>query len=95
VALQPRFVCSALAKVTPSCHFGVMVTVATCSNLAEAELLQSLLADSGIECFVPDELFGGNVRLLVADEHAAEAKRLLAEAEAKDEPSAADENKPA
>jgi hypothetical protein len=61
-----------------------MVTVATCSNMAEAELLQSLLADSGIECFVPDELFGGTVRLLVADEKAAEAKRLLAEAQSHD-----------
>ena len=72
-----------------------MVTVATCSNMAEAELLQSLLADSGIECFVPDELFGGNVRLLVADERAAEAKRILAEAETHDESADADENKPA
>ena len=58
-----------------------MITVATCSNPAEAELLQSLLADSGIECFVPDELFGGIVRILVADEKADEAKRILAEAE--------------
>ena len=61
-----------------------MVTVATCSNMAEAELLQSLLADSGIECFVPDELFGGTVRILVADEKAPEAKRLLAEAQTRD-----------
>jgi hypothetical protein len=68
-----------------------MVTVATCSNPAEAELLQSLLADSGIECFVPDELFGGNVRILVADEQSAEARRILAEAEAHDESSDAKE----
>jgi hypothetical protein len=61
-----------------------MVTVATCSNMAEAELLHSLLVDSGIECFVPDELFGGTVRLLVADEKAPEAKRLLAEAQTHD-----------
>ena len=72
-----------------------MVTVATCSNIAEAELLQSLLADSGIECFVPDELFGGNVRLMVADERAEEAKRVLAEAQTHDESADPDEDKPA
>jgi len=70
-----------------------MITVANCSNLAEAELLQSLLADSDIECFVPDELFGGPVRVLVADEKAAEAKRVLAEAEIRDESADADEDR--
>lgn len=57
-----------------------MTTVATCSNAAEAELLHSLLADVGIEAFVPDEMFGGAVRLQVADENAEEAKKIIAAA---------------
>lgn len=57
-----------------------MITVATCSNAAEAELLHSLLTDAGIEAFVPEELFGGTVRLQVADEQAAEAKQIIAAA---------------
>ena len=57
-----------------------MITVATCSNAAEAELLHSLLADAGIDAFVPEEFFGGAVRLQVADERAEEARQIIAAA---------------
>ena len=63
-----------------------MKTVADCSSLDEANLLRSLLSDSGIDSFVPDELtvtFRGQVggfRLQVAEEDAQEAERVLAEA---------------
>lgn len=71
-----------------------MITATTCSNLAEAELLHSLLTENGIEAFVLDDAFGGAIRLQVADEQADEAKRILAEAaralEAADEADAAE-----
>lgn len=57
-----------------------MITATTCSNLAEAELLHSLLTENGIEAFVLDDAFGGAIRLQVADEQADEAKRILNEA---------------
>ena len=57
-----------------------MITVATCSNAAEAELLHSLLADAGIDAFVPEEYFGGAVRLQVPDERAEEARQIIAAA---------------
>lgn len=77
-----------------------MVTVATCSNDAEAMLLKSLLEASGIEAFVPEELTasvavdyaGHGIRVMVTPENADEARRVLAaataenhEAEATDE----------
>lgn len=54
-----------------------MITIATCSNPAEAELLQSLLHEAGIEAFVPDEMFGQMVRVQVAPEQAEEAKKII------------------
>lgn len=57
-----------------------MTTATTCSNLAEAELLHSLLDENGIEAFVLDDAFGGAIRLQVADEQADEAKRILHDA---------------
>jgi hypothetical protein len=57
-----------------------MITATTCSNLAEAELLHSLLVENGIEAFVLDDAFGGAVRLQVADEQAEQAKLILDEA---------------
>jgi hypothetical protein len=57
-----------------------MITATTCSNLAEAELLHSLLVENGIEAFVLDDAFGGAIRLQVDDEQAEEAKRILQEA---------------
>ena len=59
-----------------------MITVTTCSNNAEAELLHSLLTTSGIEAFVLDDAFGGSIRIQVADENAETAKQLLDEAQA-------------
>lgn len=58
-----------------------MITVTTCSNVAEAELLHSLLVENGIAAFVLDDAFGGVIRLQVDDENAAEAGRILAEAQ--------------
>jgi hypothetical protein len=57
-----------------------MTTATTCSNLAEAELLHSLLDENGIEAFVLDDAFGGSIRLQVSDEQAEEAKRILHDA---------------
>lgn len=58
-----------------------MITATTCSNLAEAELLHSVLAENGIEAFVLDDPFGGAVRLQVADEQAEEARKILDDAQ--------------
>ena len=55
-----------------------MTTVTTCSNMAEAELLKSVLEEADIQTFVPDELFGGIIRVQVEDEDVEEARRLLA-----------------
>jgi len=58
-----------------------MITATTCSNLAEAELLHSLLVENGIEAFVLDDAFGGMIRVQVADDQLEAAQRLLAEAD--------------
>ena len=58
-----------------------MITVTTCSNLAEAELLHSLLVENGIAAFVLDDAFGGMIRLQVDDENAEAAGTILAEAQ--------------
>ncbi len=58
-----------------------MITVTTCSNNAEAELLHSLLTGSGIEAFVLDDAFAGSIRIQVDDARAEEAKRILDEAQ--------------
>ncbi|MBL9201281.1 MAG: DUF2007 domain-containing protein [Opitutaceae bacterium] len=56
-----------------------MTTVTTCSNLAEAELIHSLLTDNGIEAFVLDDAFGGLIRVQVDEARAEDARRLLEE----------------
>ncbi len=66
-------------------HSRTMITVATCSNNAEAELLHSLLTGSGIEAFVLDDAFGGSIRIQVDDAKADEARRLIAEAQTVDD----------
>lgn len=60
-----------------------MKTITTCSNVAEAELLKSLLEAGDIKAFVPEELdsFASSIRLQVEDEDVAEARRLLATAQ--------------
>jgi putative signal transducing protein len=69
---------------------GNMTTIATCSNIAEAELLKGLLDQSGIPAFVPDEMTANSapmfmspagIRLQVEDEDVAEARRVIATAE--------------
>jgi hypothetical protein len=61
-----------------------MKTVAECSSPDEALVLQSLLADCGVEAFLPDALAVsyppsvGSVRVQVADEDAEEALSILA-----------------
>ena len=62
-----------------------MVTLRTYSNPAEAALAKSLLDDHKIFCSLADEnvnLYGGGplampIRLLVADDQAEEAARIL------------------
>jgi hypothetical protein len=67
-----------------------MTTVTTCSNIAQAELLKSLLDDSGIQAYLPEELtansapqlvFGSGIRVQVEDEDAEAARRVIASAE--------------
>ena len=68
-----------------------MITVATCSNPAEAMLLKSLLQANDIEAYVPDELTsqsaphfsGSGIRVQVDEKNADAAKRILDEAESK------------
>jgi hypothetical protein len=64
-----------------------MTTVATCSNIAEAQLLRSLLDAAGITAFLPEEvtantapqlLFASGLRVQVEDEDAADARRVIA-----------------
>ena len=63
-----------------------MKTVAECSSVDEALMLRSLLEDSGIRAFVPDELTvtfrgqAGGVRLQVEDEDSETALKIIAEA---------------
>lgn len=72
-----------------------MTTAITCSNLAEAELLHSLLDENGIEAFVLDDAFGGAIRLQVADDQAEDAKRILHDAMATLATEEGDEGEPA
>lgn len=67
-----------------------MTTLTTCSNIAEAELLKSLLAASGIQAFLPEGLtanaapqlvFSSGIRVQVEDEDSAEAQRVIATAQ--------------
>ena len=68
-----------------------MITIATCSNPAEAMLLKSILEANDITAYVPDELTaqsaphfsGSGIRVQVDDEQADAAKRLLEEAQGK------------
>jgi hypothetical protein len=78
-----------------------MITIATCSNPAEAMLIKSLLEANELEVYVPDELTsqtavhysGSGIHVQVDDEDADAARRILAEAEtADDDESAKDQS---
>jgi hypothetical protein len=66
-----------------------MTTVANCFDLNEALRLKMVLESAGISSFIPDEmtaavaphhfLTSSGVRLQVAEEHAVEAQRIIAE----------------
>jgi hypothetical protein len=79
-----------LAKASVNRTLQPMITVATCSNPAEAMLLKSLLEANDITAYVPEELTaqsaphfsGSGIRVQVDDEHGDAAKRILEEAEA-------------
>ncbi len=61
-----------------------MTTVAECASAEEAEVLRSLLEDSGVTVYLPDELavtyrgIVSSIRVQVADEDAESARRILA-----------------
>ena len=63
-----------------------MITVAECASVDEALVLRSLLSDSGINSYVPEELTvtylgqTGGFRLQVAEEDAEAAAKVLADA---------------
>jgi hypothetical protein len=64
-----------------------MTTVAECSSADEALVLQSLLADCGVQAYLPDALamsyppIVGGFRVQVADEDAKSARSILANKE--------------
>jgi hypothetical protein len=65
-----------------------MTTVATCTLLVEAQLIQAALEGCGVAAFIPDELTAetaphlalliGGIRVQVADEAADTARAVLA-----------------
>jgi hypothetical protein len=63
-----------------------VTTVAECSSVDEALMLRSLLEDSGVKAYVPDELTVtfrgqlGSVRLQVEDEDSETARGIIASA---------------
>ena len=63
-----------------------MTTIATCSTIAEAELLKSVLDSAGIAAFLPEAttaytapqlVFASGLRLQVEDEDAATGRKVL------------------
>ena len=80
-------------------YVSTMITVATCSNPAEAMLLKSLLEANNIEAYVPDELTsqtavhfsGSGIRIQVEEKQAEAAKRILEEAETANSDAESDE----
>jgi hypothetical protein len=69
-----------------------MITVATCNNPMHAQLLKSVLEDSGIPVLLPNEhsaqtmphliLAMGGIRVQVPGEHEETARALIADFEA-------------
>jgi hypothetical protein len=70
-----------------------MITVATCNHPMHAQLLKSVLEDSGIPVVLPNEysaqtmphliLAMGGIRVQVPEEHGENARQLIADFEAK------------
>jgi hypothetical protein len=63
-----------------------MVTIANCFDIVEANRLKMALQSAGIPAFIPDEMTasiaphfftGSGVRLQVADEYEAEARKVV------------------
>ena len=73
---------TALARAPDLAYRPVMTTVTNCSNVAEAELIKSVLEEANIPASIIDDLFGGAIRVQVEEEHMAEAQRLLQELQA-------------
>ena len=78
-----------LAGLTDFADAPPMTTVANCSLLIQAQLMQAALAGSGIKAFIPDELTVessgnlyslaiGGIRVQVEDEDADAARAVLA-----------------
>ncbi len=69
-----------------------MITVATCNNPAHVQLVKSVLNDSGIAVFIPDEntaqtapylIFAiGGIRVQVTEENAEAARAIIAQLDA-------------
>jgi hypothetical protein len=69
-----------------------MVTIATCNNPMHAQLLRSVLEDSGIPTTIPNEysaqtmphliLAMGGLHVQVAEEHEESARHLVADFDA-------------
>jgi hypothetical protein len=69
-----------------------MITVATCNNPMHAQLLKSVLEDSGIPVLLPNEhsaqtmphliLAMGGIKLQVSEDHEENARALIADFEA-------------
>ena len=69
-----------------------MITVATCNHPMHAQLLKSVLEDSGIPVLIPNEhtaqtmphliLAMGGIRVQVPEEHEETARQLVADFEA-------------
>ena len=66
-----------------------MITVATCNHPLHAQLIKSVLEDSGIPVLIPNELSAqtmphlilamGGIHVQVPDEHEAAARQIVAE----------------
>ena len=66
-----------------------MITVATCNHPMHAQLIKSVLEDSGIPTLIPNELSAqtmphlilamGGIRVQVPEEHETAARQIIAE----------------
>ncbi len=76
----------------PDAQTLAMITVATCNDSASVQLVKSVLNDSGIAVFIPDEntaqtapylIFAiGGIRIQVTQENAEAARAIIAQLDA-------------